>query len=255
MGKKKKVEAKIRECINIKSRDFLDELLAYKIPEDEPIPNDEEMPIFQENYNKSKWLSKGIISVCSICLLCFITFGSYKMLKNKPSIMLDNVNFNKIAYNVGEGDKFIDSNDKTIQIKKDLSYINFVFDLSLDKNIFEYSSNILCYATKNTEELSFCSINLVDNNNILKGQIRLKKSIYPLFSGEHEDMWNQQEQFDSFNKSTLNQQKIILIENNTYNFKNYKTKFKINDVGISIDGIDIDQEEFIDIVKTVINSF
>lgn len=255
MGKKKKVEAKIRECINIKSRDFLDELLAYKIPEDEPIPNDEEMPIFQENYNKSKWLSKGIISVCSICLLCFITFGSYKMLKNKPSIMLDNVNFNEIAYNVGEDDKFGD-NKTLIYSMESLNYINEVYRMKLKIDSFQqYSNDIACYRVETIDFPTYCNIILNKDKNHSRVQIRFNTYEYPLFNDEHEDMWNQQEQFNSFNKSTLNQQEIILIENNTYDFKNYKTKFKINDVGVAIDSYDIDQEEFIDIVKTVINSF
>lgn len=243
--KNKKIEERLKDSIHIESRDFLDKLLAIPI---------------EERTRTPKWRYKGALGFCTVCLLVLAVFIS--MSPTNPSTVLggnepskDIISFNEVSYNVGDKNNNIANSVKVYHQEKNFEYINSIYSINFNEELFaDYLSDVFCYYTESSDELSHCILYLVQQNqNNERFQIGLKKNMFPEFSDESTDMWNQQEQYDTFNISTIHSQKMILIHNTKTDFKNFRTKIKINDLGIAVDGYDMDQEEFIAIIKVLID--
>lgn len=256
--KNKKLEDRLRESIDLESRDFLEEFLACPVGvEDE----EEGLYDYPEERKGRPWVF-GTVSFCVICLVVGITFFTTNGNGKKPGVVppiIDNIMFNTFDYDKGENiSSSGDDYRELVQKDSDFLYINTQFNLELDEKLFHlYDIDTFCFEIEQTGLLSHCNINLLyKENSKLQFRIGVKKQEYPLFNDEKiEDMWEKQKQFSTLDKSTIHSQELVLVNNTMNTFTNYRTKFMLNNIGIAIDGYDVEQEEFVDIVKTVIDSF
>jgi len=245
----KEVEDRIRKSIDIESRDFLDKLLEYPVEK-------------RRKKSKLKYIKWGVNfgSVCVFIFALFLTKNMWnrdqKLSPTEPPSIVDHIQFNEVVYNKGEVDKNDDNNRDTLSRVKDLSYINLQFNLNIEENLFEqYDRDILCYFYESNNQISQCNILLSKNDYQSRIQIGLKKQDLPIFNNEVVNMWEQQDNFDNYIKSQIGIKEVILVKNTVDNLKDYKTKFKINDLGIAVDSYEIEEEAFIDMIKVIIDNF
>ncbi len=246
----KEVEDRIRKSIDIESRDFLDKLLEYPVEK-------------RRKKSKLKYIKWGVNfgSVCVFIFALFLTKNMWnrdqKLSPTEPPSIVDHIQFNKVEYNngVSSDDTPVDNKNQFGQIKN-LLFINTEFNLNIQDKMFEqYEQIILCYLVKDTNEVSYCNITLSKQNSDSMFQIGIKKNEFPIFNGESVDMWKKQNNFSNYHTSQIHSKEIVLLEDSPSEFKRYKTKFKINDLGIAVDSYEIEEEAFIDMIKVIIDNF
>ena len=77
---------------------------------------------------------------------------------------------------------------------------------------------------------------------------------FPLFDDEINDKWEVYIKENNFLISKINDFNLIIVQNTNNEFNNYKTKFIIEKIGISIDSYDMNLEEIKCLLKIIINS-
>ena len=236
----KDLEKLIRNNIDLESNEFIDKLLV-----DDNI----------KMKNKKKYLPKFYIAfVSSIIIVFFITMhfnlhNNQHQLSNATNI----ININHLDYNNGKKNfnSIIDSGTYLINEIKNDDFIDEQFKLKIPE-FSDYTKENICYFYSNNSDLSYCNIKIFEkDSNILLININLKKDYYPLFIEEKENMWEQNilEQ----EKSIIYNKEIFIIGEKNYPSKvNYKTKFKVKDIFLSIETFNLEQHQFISILENIL---
>ena len=242
----KQLKDKIKNNIQIQSKEFLNDLLEYPV---EPC---------KKNKTFKYKFSLQFLMIPLILLIAFVSINLWnnnRLESNNKSQMNNEIFFNKLEYtNKNDDDKLIDS----LQIIPDynnLQDINQLFNIKLYESQFDnFDISNECYKTELSGKLLYCNVSLREKgNDSLKIQIGIQNDGYPLFIDENVDSWQAQQNFDKLKSSKINGAELILIKNTKNNLSNIRTKFMKGNLGIAINSYDIDEEEFIKVVTTVLN--
>lgn len=244
----KQIKKKIKNSIHIESKDFLNELLEY------PVEGNQKRTSFQ-------WKSLGTIMV--LPLLVLVVFISKNIWNHgntnfdNPS-MQDEIRFNEISYNVKIGEKEQTGIDNVpmAPYAETLESVNQLFHLNLSETLLDsYDVAVACYRYVSSGKLNHCNILMYSSNNYTSEiHIGIQENELPIFVDETFEAWESQSQFDRFYVSTINKTRLVLVKNIDIEPNNFKTKFKKDNLGIAINSYNVDEEEFINIVKMVIDS-
>ncbi len=239
---KKQLEKKVKNSIKLESKEFLNELLEYSLPK------------------KNKFNIKSIFQILVLPLILIIVLISKNVWDNSrigfTGSQQDEIYFNEIEYDVSisENSLGVDSL-KIYPHTENLDYIKHLLNIDLTKTLTNNNVDVKCQSFIDSGKLFNCNINILDiNGDDLKLQIGIQKNELPRFVDEDEDKWTKQVSVDKLNESIINKTTVVLIKNTKSEFNNFRTKFMKNDVGIAINSYNIDENEFIDILKAVINS-
>ena len=234
----KKLEKIIRNNINLESNDFIDKLL-----------------VDDNKKTRKKYFRKFyIVFTTSIIITFLITiyFPSHNN-QHQLSSETNTISINYLDYNNGEKlfNSIVDSGTYLISEITNDNFIDDQFNLKLPESK-DYTKEIICYFYSTNNGLSYCNIKVSEkNSNDLLVSINLKKDHYPLFAEEKEDMWehNTIEQ----EKSIIHNTEIFIIAEKKDSLKiNYKTKFKLKNIFLSIETFNLEQRQFIAIVENIL---
>lgn len=140
---------------------------------------------------------------------------------------------------------------------KELHHL-FEYNINLEESKI---SNISCNLDINTNELIQCNISYSVGYGLIL--ISIKQKNLPTFETETVDTWEQNTFSKNLKVSSIGNYEIIILKNTNnssyikeyYNKDviNYKTKFMIHDIGITIDSYNVDEIEFLQILKRILS--
>lgn len=241
----KQLKDKIKNNIQIQSKEFLNDLLEYPV---EPC---------KKNKTFKYKFSLQFLMIPLILLIAFVSISIWnnnKLESNNKSQMNNEIFFNELEYmNGNDNGKAIDYTNIELH-EENLDYIIAMFQLNLNNiSKYNYKTDVICYSTIDKDQLLYCNVNLYNNDyHELSVEVNVQLDSFPRFIDEVEDVW-QQQNFDKLKSSKINGAELILIKNTKNNLNNIRTKFMKGNLGIAINSYDIDEEEFIKVVTTVLN--
>ncbi|MDD3452679.1 MAG: hypothetical protein PHN42_00155 [Bacilli bacterium] len=246
----KKLKKIINDSINIESKEFLSNLLN-----NSEIKN---VRIIRKERTKLVFRFAMFILLISIC---FINLNNDKSRVNKfdnNKIKHDIINVNNFPYDVDEQGNYpiFDNVNGIISRNIDITSINNLFKVNIVENRFAnyYIINECNYSMPQNTVIS-CTVNLNSKiNSNSKMQIKMTNGAFPLFDDEINDKWEVYIKENNFLISKINDFNLIIVQNTNNEFNNYKTKFIIEKIGISIDSYDMNLEEIKCLLKIIINS-
>ena len=209
--------------------------------------NNYDLIINKMNYKNTYLYKLALIPICLIIIFLF-TLSNNKTLDNKSNV-------------------FINDKSKTFQDETYLNlsnYSNYSNKDSLYIPLFDFEKNLIIpedfdnkeykevIYTNNTNTSSSSMDYIEDKNNKYYKfhyfNSKNKRYILIVFSNDESNIFNHSNRSIDDKKSIINNEEIYIYKNEN----KYYTSFKYNDLYFYIQSIDINENEFIDLLKSII---
>lgn len=240
----KKIEKFIKDNIKLDFNDISNELSNYKFDEKKP-----------KSYIYKYCAVFGVAIVLFISTLVFINLNSetnnFSDENKKDILVANNGEYNNYYNSVA-----LEIDKSEYDYEASYEELNKKFSLSLNKK------NILSIKCNNENDSNQCNIVYIYKDK--KIYINVQNGSIPKFTSEIEENWNTNLANNQIRYSTINNRTFAIINNtnretyiseyyNNTNVSNFRTKFKYNSIGYSLESYEHSLNEFGSCIKEIIN--